>query len=195
MGDPVAIISLVDVVFRWGSKIYDFFSALDNASAEIKSFVQELETFNAVLREVKEYINVFNTSTLAPPDDVNLDIVGVTLEQCNVEFRDIYDTIKDKNPHQYHSIFRKFKDSSSWVFDADERERSTQRLSRARETLALAMSTISRYAEILLACSCLFFRFHSYILPTWSRTDATKPAKHCHSKRGCLCALGYREDP
>jgi hypothetical protein len=146
MVDPFEIIGLVDTVFGWGCKIYAFFSALKDAPTEIRSFTEELRTFNSVLQEVKDYVKAFNSSIFVTYDEVNLEIIGVTLKQCNAEFWDIYDTIKDKKANQSLSVLRKLGSSSSWVFDTDERERSIRRLGQARETLILAISTISGYA-------------------------------------------------
>lgn len=78
-------------------------------------------------------------------DSLDLEIAGITLKQCNEEFRDIYDAIKDRDPNMSLSVLKKVKSSTAWVFHRDEREKSTQRLSRARATLPLAISTLYGY--------------------------------------------------
>ncbi|KAF2100603.1 hypothetical protein NA57DRAFT_74205 [Rhizodiscina lignyota] len=137
MADPFSIIGLVDTAFGLGCNIYAFFSALSDAPSEIHSFAEELGVFNSVLQEVKDYVKVFKSSTFANQDELNLEIVGATLKQCNAEFSDIYDAIKDKEVKQSLSFLKRLGSSSSWVFDEDEREKSTQRLNRARQTLLL----------------------------------------------------------
>lgn len=147
MADPFAILSLVDTVFGLGCKVYEFFSAVRDAPLEIQSFVNELSTLNSVLQEVKDYVKASITSAFSTREEINLELVGVTLKQCNVELRDIYDAVSDKDAKLSLSFLKKMKSSSSWVLDSDEREKSTQRLSRARDTLALAISTSLGYAN------------------------------------------------
>ncbi|KAF2971992.1 hypothetical protein GQX73_g1638 [Xylaria multiplex] len=141
MADPFAIISLVDTVFGLGCKVYDFFSAVKDAPLEIRSFANELSVFNSVLQEVKEYVKAFRTSGFSTRDELNLELVGVTLKQCNAELWDIYDAVKDKDAKQSLSFLTRLGSSSSWVFNKEERVKSTERLNRARDTLTVVIST------------------------------------------------------
>ncbi|KAL9096699.1 MAG: hypothetical protein Q9165_001187 [Trypethelium subeluteriae] len=114
---------------------------MKDAPIELRSFANELSVFNSVLQEVKEYVKAFRTSGFSTRDELNLELVGVTLKQCNAELWDIYDAIKDKDAKQSLSFLRRLGSSSSWVFDRDERVKSTERLNRARDTLTVAIST------------------------------------------------------
>ncbi|KAF2816868.1 uncharacterized protein BDZ99DRAFT_469952 [Mytilinidion resinicola] len=147
MADPFAIIGLVDTAFGLGCKIYAFFSALKDAPKEIHRFHEELGVFNAVLEDVKQYVKVFTGSSFATEDGIKLKIIEMTLKQCEAEFRDIYDAIKTQDEKLSLSTLKKLGSSSSWVFDCDERERSTKRLSRARESLTIAFSSVNRSRE------------------------------------------------
>lgn len=140
MADPFAILSLVDTVFGLGCKVYEFFSAVQDAPLEIRSFANELFVLNSVLKEVKGYLKAFRTSSLSARDELHLDLVGVTLKQCNAELWDIYDAVKEKDSKQRLPLSKRLGSSSSWVLDRDERIKSTERLSRARDTLAIQTS-------------------------------------------------------
>lgn len=147
MPDPISIISLVDTAFGLGSKIYTFFSAMKDAPKEIHSFAEELGIFNAVLEEVRKYIKAFTRSSFALEDALTLEIVEITLKQTETEFQDIYDAIKKQDGKLSYSILKKLGSSSAWVFDRDEREKSTQRITRARANLETALSSMHGYVH------------------------------------------------
>jgi hypothetical protein len=157
MPDPFAIIGLVDTAFGLGCNIYAFFSALKDAPKEINSFVEELGVCNSVLEEVRKYVKAFAASSFATGDALTLEIVEITLKQCESEFRDIHDAIKTQEEKLSLSTLRKLGSSASWVFDSDERDKSTQRLSRARAALEMALSSINRYVVGIVAYHVLAY--------------------------------------
>ena len=144
MPDPLAIIGLVDTAIRLGCDIYNFFSDLKDAANEIHGYVKELGVFNLVLKEVGNYVTAFTVSSFVTEDAITLEIVEITLKQCESEFRDIHDAIRTQRKGLSLPILRKLGSSSCWVFDSGERDKSTQRLSRARAALEMALSTINR---------------------------------------------------
>ena len=150
MPDPLAIISLVDTAFGLGCDIYNFFSELKDAPKEIHRYIKELGVFNLVLKEIAKSVAVFAGSSFVTEDALTLEIVEITLKQCESEFRDIHDAIRTQKKALLLSVFRRLASSSCWVFDSDERDKSTQRLSRARAALELALSTVNRYTIIFV---------------------------------------------
>jgi hypothetical protein len=111
------------------------------------SFAEELGVFNAVLEEVKKYIKAFTVSSFATEDALTLEIVEITLKQCETEFQDIHDAIKIQDEKLSYSMLKKLGSSSAWVFNSDERDKSTQRLSRARANLETALHSTQEYAH------------------------------------------------
>ena len=156
MPDPISIIGLADTAFGLGCKIYAFFSAMKDAPKEIRAFTEELRVFNAVLEEVKGYIKAFTVSSFATEDALTLEIVEITLKQSETEFQDIYNAIKAQDEKLSYSILTKLGSSSAWVFNSGERDKSTQRISRARANLETALYSMQGYVhqitEIYINC-------------------------------------------
>jgi len=143
MADPFAIISLVDTVFGLGCKVYEFVSAVKDAPLEIRNFANELSVLNSVLKEVKEYVKAFRTSTLSTQNKMDLEIVGIALKQCNVELWNLYTAVKDLDADQRSSFPKRLGSSSSWVFNSEERTKSIEMLILARGSLGIAIQTSS----------------------------------------------------
>jgi hypothetical protein len=99
------------------------------------------------LEEVKKYIKAFTVSSFATEDALTLEIVEITLKQCETEFQDIHDAIKIQDEKLSYSMLKKLGSSSAWVFNSDERDKSTQRLSRARANLETALHSTQEYAH------------------------------------------------
>lgn len=145
MPDSIPIIDLVNAAFGLGCKICAFLSAMKDAPKEIRNFAEELGVFNSVLEDVKKYIEALAGSSFVTEDALKLEIVEITLRQCETEFQDIYDAIKKQNQELSYSTLAKLGTSSAWFFDSDERDKSIQRIIRARANLETALSNMHGY--------------------------------------------------
>ncbi|MCJ1252048.1 hypothetical protein MMC30_009286 [Trapelia coarctata] len=54
--NAIAVVGLADVVLRWTLQLYSFLSAIKDAPKEIKRLIQELTGINALVTEVKVYL-------------------------------------------------------------------------------------------------------------------------------------------
>ncbi|MCJ1382294.1 hypothetical protein MMC17_005407 [Xylographa soralifera] len=157
MADPVstvanvsAMLSLVDVVCRAGKELFMFFTAIKDASKDIRKVAEELQQFVALLTIVQATVEQRETSNFTNGSEPSLSAIVEALKGCQSELIELSLFVDKLRPNLQHGKAIKLASKVRWVMDEKRVIQSCQRLERRKLTLITALSVIGMKYDLIL---------------------------------------------
>ena len=148
MADPLsavsAVASLADIVLRTSTKLYEFFSQLQNVPADVNGLSNSLLTWKAVSQAVKDLIARHSQSLLATEDAIALGGVYEALKSCEIGFASINVLVQEHRSGEPFKPARLLKDVR-WIFDAKKIQSAQRSLESSKLALTTALSALSGF--------------------------------------------------
>ena len=139
-----AILGLADVLCRAGKELFIFFTAIKDASKDIRNVAEELQQFIALLASVKTAVEQREASALAKDDELSWSGVIKALKGCQIELSELSLFVAKSRPNQQFGKAMNFVHKVKWVLDEKKLIQSCQRLERRKLTLITALTVIGR---------------------------------------------------
>lgn len=145
MASPFEIIALAETITGVGHKIYRFFTNLKDAPQEIRELCAELQLLRTVLLRIgmaSSRANALQSST-SRNQIFGMETVFACLRYCEVEFNTLWLAVSPLSSERglnWNKIVEKARTSTCFLIKTDEIEKTTKRLDRLKQTLALSMS-------------------------------------------------------
>lgn len=123
MAEPVSIaasaagfVGLVDVALRASKEVYTFFSALGDATREIKLLSAELKDISDILAEVHAFTSDYALSSFAANGGPKLESLLNTLRKMQDEVSNLSKAVKPMEPNASRTKVKTMANHFQWVF-------------------------------------------------------------------------------
>ena len=131
------VLAAVQTVIALSSRIYSFFSPVNDAPGEVRQMCTQLQLLQKLFPEVGR-----SSSNLANASRLSLDIIFVCLKGCESEFNTLWLAVEPFRAEEglvWKEILKKAASSVRWILKTEEFEKLTGNLEKTKQTLALAM--------------------------------------------------------
>ena len=131
------VLAAVQTVIALSSRIYSFFSPVNDAPGEVRQMCTQLQLLQKLFSEVGR-----SSSNLANASRLSLDIIFVCLTGCESEFNTLWLAVEPLRTDRglvWKETLKKAASSVRWILKTEEFEKLTGNLERTKQTLALAM--------------------------------------------------------
>lgn len=144
------IVGLADVALRLSKEVYVFFSAIADASEQIRRMITEVESTNRLLIDVRNLSDEHQKSLYATRDNLGLSELVKTLEICQKEAQELDRLVKSMESTQSTNKVKRLANRFQWVAHEASLKRLCQDLNRHKASLTMALSISGRRHEIEL---------------------------------------------
>jgi len=148
MADPFSVtasaVSLADALWRTSKELYGFFSAVKDASKDVRSMLLELQQFEDILTSIKNNAYSFNNSAFVTDDGLSASGLLTNLQYCSAEFKVLKDIVEDSRRNHGQGSVKKFASKFKWVFDEKKIAQCCQRLEKVKLLLNTVLSLAGR---------------------------------------------------
>ncbi|EHK25331.1 uncharacterized protein TRIVIDRAFT_219103 [Trichoderma virens Gv29-8] len=137
MGSRIEILDTTEVVVGLGSRIYSFFSSIEDAPEEVRQMCAQLQLLQKLFPEIGRSTSDLIQTTIPIPD-----VILACLKACESDFKTMWLAVEPlrTNPGiKWKDALRKAVTSAKWVLKSEEFEKLTRHLETVKQTLALAM--------------------------------------------------------
>lgn len=144
--EPCSIVEAASTTLGLCKTLYEFFSAVAAAEEEIQHLTTQLGDFSRLLPLIGQYENGTHDSELSALELLSREALWGILRNCTLDFKNLYEAVRDCTPHDGLPALRKLKRKFSWVLERDQIQKFATRLANAKQNLMLALQVSGRYA-------------------------------------------------
>lgn len=139
-----AIVGVVDVAYRYGTELYEFFSKVRNASTDARQLLSALQNLVSVLAQVRSLLIDFSKSEI-PIDYQALSALQSILKHCEADLNQLQiHAAKVKVANNSQVWFSKVAATWNWALQGQYILQVTQRLEVHKTDLIAALSVLGR---------------------------------------------------
>lgn len=137
-----AVVSVVDVAYRCGTELYEFFSKVQNASASARKLLLILQNLVSILAQVRSFlVDIFDSSPSV--DNRAITTLNSILKQCEADLNQLQiQAVKVKAANNSQGWFNKM--ARSWALHEREILQMTQRLEAHKTNLIASLAVLGR---------------------------------------------------
>ncbi|KAL1618971.1 hypothetical protein SLS56_010342 [Neofusicoccum ribis] len=123
-------------------------SALIDAEEEIVHLTSQIDAFNRLLPLIGQYGNDTLDSELSALEAMSHEALWGILRNCILDFKNLYEAVRDCKPDTDLPTLRNLKRKFSWVLERDQIQKFATRLANAKQNLTLALHVLGRTNEL-----------------------------------------------